>query len=227
MNFVSYDNANAIMTVIGQKFKALGGAYIAKGSKAFAELPSTRTADMVGYVYNVTDDFTTTADFIEGAGKKYPAGTNVVIVDASTTSYDAVSDPSGDPHAQGWYEEDGGVYTLTQDTEVQSGKTYYTKTVTPAYKFDVLGNFINVDAIMNKIEKVAGMIAGFFDDTLPYNEGDVVIYKDDLYKFIVSHPAGYWNAVEVEPVTVIDLIDAAEPDALTTQQVNDLIALLG
>jgi len=227
MNFVSYDNANAIMTVIGQKFKALGGAYIAKGSKAFAELPSTRTADMVGYVYNVTDDFTTTADFIEGAGKKYPAGTNVVIVDASTTSYDAVSDPSGDPHAQGWYEEDGGVYTLTQDTEVQSGKTYYTKTVTPAYKFDVLGNFIDVDAIMNKIEKVAGMIAGFFDDTLPYNEGDVVIYKDDLYKFIVSHTAGDWDAVEVEPVTVIDLIDAAEPDALTTQQVNDLIALLG
>lgn len=227
MNFVSYDNANALMTVIGQKFKALGGAYIAKGSKAFAELPSTRTADMVGFVYNVTNDFTTTADFIEGAGKKYPAGTNVVIVDASTASYDAVSDPSGDPHAQGWYELVNDEYVLSADTEVDSGKTYYTKTVTPSYKFDVLGNFIDVDAIMNKIEKVAGMIAGFFDNATAYNTGDIVIYEDDLYKFKADHTAGAWNSAEVDEVTVVDLIMAAEPDALTTQQVNDLIALLG
>lgn len=227
MNFVSYTNAEALMTVIGQKFSALGGAYVAKGSKAFAELPSTRTADMVGYVYNVTDEFTTTADFVEGAGKKYPAGTNVVIVDASTTSYDVVSNPSGDPHAQGWYELVNDEYVLSEDTEVTIGKTYYAKTVTPAYKFDVLGNFIDVDAIMNKIEKVAGMIAGFFDDATAYDTGDIVIYEDDLYKFKVDHAAGAWDSTEVDSVTVIDLITAAEPDALTTQQVNELIALLG
>ena len=229
-NFVSYENAEAIITVIGQKFSALGGAYKVKGSKAFADLPSVSTATVndIGNVYNVTDAFTTTADFVEGAGKKYPAGTNVVIVDASTVAYNEVT-PVGteNPSEEGWYELDGTDYVLTKDESVDTGKTYYKKVTTEAYKFDVLGNFIDVDAIMNKIEKVAGMIAGFFDDTLPYNEGDVVIYKDDLYKFIVSHPAGYWNAVEVEPVTVIDLIDAAEPDALTTQQVNDLIALLG
>jgi hypothetical protein len=71
------------------------------------------------------------------------------------------------------------------------------------------------------------MITGFFDDTIPYNTGDVVIYEDDLYKSIVDHAAGGWSVIDVEPVTVIDLIEAAEPDALTTQQVNDLIALLG
>lgn len=227
-NFVSYSNAQEIMAVIGQKFSALGGAYVAKGSVAFANLPAVRTADMVGYVYNVTDNFTTTADFIEGAGKKYPAGTNVVIVDASTTSYDAVT-PAGseNPKEEGWYELVDDNYVLTDDETVDSGKTYYEKTVTPSYKFDVLGNFIDIDEIENKIEAVAGMIAGFFDEAEPYDAGDVVIYEDDLYKFKDDHAAGPWDATEVDPVTVIDLIMAAEPDSLTPEQVNNLIALLG
>lgn len=32
------------------------------------------------------------------------------------------------PQAEGWYEESGGVYTLTTDTTVDAGKTYYSKT---------------------------------------------------------------------------------------------------
>lgn len=42
--------------------------------------------------------------------------------------YVAVSSPSGNPQAQGWYESDGQTpptYTLTTDTTVQAGKTYY------------------------------------------------------------------------------------------------------
>ena len=54
------------------------------GSKTFAQLP-TPSEDYLGYVYNVTDAFTTDNRFIEGAGKQYPAGTNVaVIVDEET-----------------------------------------------------------------------------------------------------------------------------------------------
>lgn len=59
------------------------------GSTAFANLPEA-TAVRVGYVYNVTDAFTTTSDFIEGAGHSYPAGTDVAIVnngDDQTPSY--------------------------------------------------------------------------------------------------------------------------------------------
>lgn len=227
-NFVSYANAQEIMTVIGQKFSALGGAYVAKGSTTFANLPSTRTADMVGYVYNVTDNFTTTADFIEGAGKKYPAGTNVVIVDASTTSYDAVT-PVGteNPSEEGWYELVSEEYVLSEDTSVNNEKTYYAKTVTASYKFDVLGNFIDVDAIETRIDDVAKMITGFFDNTTAYVTGDIVIYEDDLYKYNTDHAAGDWDATEVDQITVIDLINAAEPDPLTTEQVNNLIGLLG
>jgi len=59
------------------------------GSCTFANLPAANQ-NRVGFVYNVTDAFTTTADFVEGAGHNYPAGTDVAIVnngDATTPSY--------------------------------------------------------------------------------------------------------------------------------------------
>ncbi|MDO4731117.1 MAG: hypothetical protein Q4B14_03185 [Clostridia bacterium] len=48
------------------------------GSIAFAQLPEL-SSDVLGNVYNITDDFTTTDSFLEGSGKSYPAGTNVVV----------------------------------------------------------------------------------------------------------------------------------------------------
>ena len=63
---------------------AISSAYKAGGSVAFANLP-TNDAAHEGYVYNVTDSFTTTADFVEGAGNTYPAGTNVAIVDIGSS----------------------------------------------------------------------------------------------------------------------------------------------
>ena len=62
---------------------AVAGAYKAKGSVAFASLPALESAT-IGDVYNVTDQFSTTTDFMEGAGKSYSAGTNVVCVDAGS-----------------------------------------------------------------------------------------------------------------------------------------------
>lgn len=49
------------------------------GSVAFASLPSP-SSNRVGYVYDVTDAFTTTSDFVEGSGHNYPAHTDVAIV---------------------------------------------------------------------------------------------------------------------------------------------------
>jgi len=75
---------------------AIVGTYKPSGSVAFANLPAL-AASVLGNVYNVTDSFTTTANFVEGAGKDYPAGTNVIIVDidatgqAPTYRYDALS----------------------------------------------------------------------------------------------------------------------------------------
>lgn len=55
------------------------------GSVTFTNLPTLSAANL-GKILNVTNSFTTTADFVEGAGKTYPAGTNVAIVDVGTSS---------------------------------------------------------------------------------------------------------------------------------------------
>lgn len=67
----------------------LGSAFRPKGSSAFADLPTSGRA--IGDVWNVTDDFTTTDAFVEGEGKRYPAGTNVVLVNAPTGEGDATT----------------------------------------------------------------------------------------------------------------------------------------
>lgn len=62
---------------------ALVGALKPKGSIAFASLPALTAANL-NNMYNVSDSFTTTADFIEGAGINYPAGTNVAIINTGS-----------------------------------------------------------------------------------------------------------------------------------------------
>ena len=76
-NYATTSNVNSLISA------AVAGAYKAKGSVAFASLPDLDGAT-IGDVYNVTDQFSTTENFMEGAGKAYPAGTNVVCVDAGS-----------------------------------------------------------------------------------------------------------------------------------------------
>lgn len=75
----------------------LTSTYRPQGSITFASLP-TPSSDTLGFVYNVTDAFTTSTAFVEGAGKTYPAGSNVVVVQ------------SGDSYA---YDVQGGFYDLS------------------------------------------------------------------------------------------------------------------
>lgn len=65
----------------------VSSVYKAKGS--VADLSSLPTPDKAheGFVYNIENEFTTTDLFVEGAGKTYPAGTNVVIVNTTGTTY--------------------------------------------------------------------------------------------------------------------------------------------
>ena len=68
---------------------AVAGALQPAGSIAFANLPALSAANC-NKIFNITDAFTTTADFVEGTGKSYPAGTNVAIInvgDSATPSY--------------------------------------------------------------------------------------------------------------------------------------------
>lgn len=56
----------------------------------------------------------------------------IAVIDIGSESFTAVVSPSGNPAAQMYYEKSGDKYFRTTDTTVVSGKTYYSRTVTPA-----------------------------------------------------------------------------------------------
>lgn len=62
----------------------LTSAYKAAGSITAAQLTSALlVAANEGKVYNVSDDLTTTADFVEGAGHTHGTGANVAVIEAT------------------------------------------------------------------------------------------------------------------------------------------------
>ena len=75
-NGAGYQTAQQVQSAIGS---AIAATYRPQGSIAFADLP-VPSASNLGYVYDVTDAFTTTRAFKEGSGKAYPAGANVAVV---------------------------------------------------------------------------------------------------------------------------------------------------
>lgn len=58
--------------------ESFSGALRPRGTINFADLPSTAEASS-GDMYNITNQFTTTADFKEGSGNVIPAGSNVYL----------------------------------------------------------------------------------------------------------------------------------------------------
>ena len=60
--------------------ESFSGALKPLGTITFAKLPSTEDAS-AGDMYNISDEFTTTAQFKEGAGKLIPAGSNVYLTE--------------------------------------------------------------------------------------------------------------------------------------------------
>lgn len=87
-NDAGYQTGAQMEEAINAKIAA---TYKPSGSVAFADMPELAEANL-GVVVNVTDGFTTTDNFTEGAGKTYPAGTNVAVVKVGEVyKYDALS----------------------------------------------------------------------------------------------------------------------------------------
>lgn len=93
---IATQNANAIANNIYSKSQtysktevdnkvsaALTSAIVPKGTVTYANLPTPAKANL-GYMYNVSDEFTTDARFVDGVGKKYNAGANVYVVAVTT-----------------------------------------------------------------------------------------------------------------------------------------------
>jgi len=80
----------------------ISAVYKPAGSVVFSALPE----NVLGNVYNVTDAFTTTNNFVEGAGNKYPKGTNVVVVKVGDAyKYDVLA---GFVDLSGYVEKEAG-----------------------------------------------------------------------------------------------------------------------
>lgn len=76
--------SGAVATAIAN---AVASVIIPKASVANVSGLGSLTKSHVGWMYNMSAEFTTTADFVEGAGITYPAGTNVVIVEYTSGTY--------------------------------------------------------------------------------------------------------------------------------------------
>ena len=154
------DKAAALEEAINNK---LTSVYKAKGSKTFTELttanPSLLAKANEGNVYNISDAFTTTSDFIEGAGKKHTAGSNVVIVEATAAVYTESSDNSINAEKTYYIFRNGGYVEVTPEGEEDpSDEGWYELTTPATYKFDVhAGDLSNLQVLA--VPTAAGNIA--------------------------------------------------------------------
>ena len=83
----NYYNKTETDSKIDEKISSkLGSTYKPAGSIEFASLP-TPSATEEGKVYNISDAFTTDDNFVEGSGKQYPAGTNIVCINTTEEEY--------------------------------------------------------------------------------------------------------------------------------------------
>ena len=88
-----YDKTETDGQIDSKIATAISSTYKPAGSTTYVGLPAP-SAGEEGKVYNVSDAFTTDEDFVEGTGKSYPAGTNVVCIDsddAGTYKWDVLS----------------------------------------------------------------------------------------------------------------------------------------
>lgn len=77
-NDSDFQTGTQVQTAINAK---IASAYKPAGSKTAAELTNALlVAANEGFVYNMSEGFTTTTDFLEGSGKTFPAGTDVAVV---------------------------------------------------------------------------------------------------------------------------------------------------
>ena len=145
-NDSGYQTGAQVESAINAK---VASTYKPGGSVAFAALPTPDEAHL-GFVYNVTDKFTTTDSFVEGAGGKHPAGTNVAIVavtDGETTSYK--------------YDVLAGFVDLSGYQAKEDGKGLSTEDFTTAHKNKLDGiEFATEEDYNAMINRVFGTEAG-------------------------------------------------------------------
>ena len=156
---LSAETVEAALAELLGKIHALPSSIVPKGTKAFAGLtPATDLAAAnVGFMWNISDAFTTTADFAEGAGHEIPAGANVYVANVGTAEtpdykYDIF---------QGMYDLSG--YALKSEMSVTPGTGVNADKTTIQLKSGTTATVLTQHQdITGKADKVDGATAGNF-----------------------------------------------------------------
>lgn len=190
-----YQNATDVQNAINARVSSV---YKPGGSKTAAELTSALLVEVnEGKVFNLSDALTTTADFVEGAGKTYPAGTNVVVINAGTSE-----SPS--------YKFD----VLAGFVDLGN---YVQKAVPAAANnfaaLDANGNMFDsghsADDFLTEHQDISGkadlsVIANAYDSATTYSVGDLCVHEGGLYRCTTAitsaeeWTAGHWTATDVD-----------------------------
>ena len=153
---ISAETVVGALEELASSISSLPSAIVPKGTKAFSGLtPSTDLAAAnVGFMWNISDAFTTTADFVEGAGVSIPAGANVYVANPSTGvyKYDIF---------QGMYDLSG--YALKSEMSVTPGEGVNADKTTIQLKTGTSATVLTTHQdISGKADKVASATNGNF-----------------------------------------------------------------
>lgn len=97
--------------------------------KHITDIEGGRTLDMTGFPEDVVFAAHVIISLTSNGDKVYRPMPVVPVSGYVYTAVDKTAEgySSKNPKTEGWYTESGGVYTLTNDTEVDNAKTYYTR----------------------------------------------------------------------------------------------------
>ena len=143
----------------------ISAVYKPAGSVVFSALPAL-AENVLGNVYNVTDAFTTTNNFVEGAGNKYPKGTNVVVVKV------------GDAYK---YDVLAGFVDLSGYVEKEAGKGLSDENFTAALKDKLDGIEAGANKYVHPTHTAAA--SGLYKTTVDeegHVTGTIPVTKDDI-----------------------------------------------
>lgn len=188
----------------------------------FSALPAL-AENVLGNVYSVTDAFTTTNNFVEGAGNKYPKGTNVVVVKVDDAyKYDVLA----------------GFVDLSGYVEKEAGKGLSDENFTAALKDKLDG----IEAGANKyvhpthtaaasgLYKTTVDEEGHVTDTIPVTKDDItglgIPAQDTTYDEATTAKAGLMSAADKTKLdgmnTTID--KAIANHTATDAEVSEMLA---
>lgn len=189
----------------------ISAVYKPAGAVAFAELPSL-SESILGNVYNVTDAFTTTANFVEGAGNKYPKGTNVVVVKV------------GDAYK---YDVLAGFVDLSGYVEKEAGKGLSDENFTAALKDKLDGIAAGANKYVHPTHTAAA--SGFYKTTVD-EEGHVTattpVTKDDITKLGIPEKDTTYGKATAAADGLMSAADKSKLDGMsiaTDSEVSEML----